>query len=163
MHPDRRLRPRTGYSPPQSVVHAYRTANDKNVQTVLLCRCHICWKDDRTFLIGWADSVKIAVVKDKTPEEAKKYSPTPPPPHPPPPPPPPPPLFSCSATSSLLSRARMYTASDYEADGESRDARRKRNIFLHAREPDDPLQPSQNVKARRTTLTIRCVLVSPLF
>jgi hypothetical protein len=27
-------------------------------------RCRLAWKDDRTLLIGWADSVKVAVVKD---------------------------------------------------------------------------------------------------
>eukprot|EP00041_Stephanoeca_diplocostata_P024167 m.605583 g.605583 ORF g.605583 m.605583 type:complete len:910 (+) comp22465_c0_seq3:156-2885(+) len=29
-----------------------------------LYRCRLAWKDDRTLLIGWADSVKVAVVKD---------------------------------------------------------------------------------------------------
>ena len=24
-----------------------------------LCRCNMCWKDERTLLIGWADSVKV--------------------------------------------------------------------------------------------------------
>ncbi|KAI8371458.1 uncharacterized protein BYT42DRAFT_594997 [Radiomyces spectabilis] len=30
-----------------------------------LYKCRMCWKDDHTLLIGWADTVKIAVVKDK--------------------------------------------------------------------------------------------------
>eukprot|EP01134_Creolimax_fragrantissima_P002998 CFRG2998T1 len=28
-------------------------------------RCSLCWKDDRTFIIGWADSIRVAVVKNK--------------------------------------------------------------------------------------------------
>ncbi|KAI9486141.1 MAG: hypothetical protein EXX96DRAFT_471553 [Benjaminiella poitrasii] len=28
-----------------------------------LYRCRLCWKNDRTLLIGWADTVKIAVIK----------------------------------------------------------------------------------------------------
>ncbi|ORY04934.1 vacuolar protein sorting-associated protein 41 [Basidiobolus meristosporus CBS 931.73] len=31
-----------------------------------LYRCHLCWKTEKTLLIGWADSVKVAVVKEKT-------------------------------------------------------------------------------------------------
>ncbi|CAG2113369.1 unnamed protein product [Medioppia subpectinata] len=30
-----------------------------------LFRCHFCWKDDRTLLIGWADSIKICCIKQK--------------------------------------------------------------------------------------------------
>lgn len=29
-----------------------------------LYKCRLAWKDDRTLLIGWADSVKVALVKD---------------------------------------------------------------------------------------------------
>ncbi|XP_074658816.1 vacuolar protein sorting-associated protein 41 homolog [Tubulanus polymorphus] len=30
-----------------------------------LYRCNICWKDDRTFMIGWADGIKTCVIKDQ--------------------------------------------------------------------------------------------------
>ncbi|ORY38239.1 hypothetical protein BCR33DRAFT_741746 [Rhizoclosmatium globosum] len=30
-----------------------------------LYRCNLCWKDDETLMIGWADSVKIGVVKER--------------------------------------------------------------------------------------------------
>lgn len=30
-----------------------------------LFHCHICWKDDRTLLIAWADKIKICVVKQR--------------------------------------------------------------------------------------------------
>ncbi|KAG1659621.1 Vacuolar protein sorting-associated protein 41 [Nymphon striatum] len=30
-----------------------------------LYRCNLFWKDDRTLLVGWADSVKVCVIKDK--------------------------------------------------------------------------------------------------
>ncbi|XP_033100786.1 vacuolar protein sorting-associated protein 41 homolog [Anneissia japonica] len=33
--------------------------------------CSICWKDDKTLIIGWADTVKICVVKDRLPYEAQ--------------------------------------------------------------------------------------------
>lgn len=28
-------------------------------------QCNLCWKDDRTLLVGWADLIKICVVRDK--------------------------------------------------------------------------------------------------
>uniref|UniRef100_A0A0L8FIC4 Vacuolar protein sorting-associated protein 41 homolog n=1 Tax=Octopus bimaculoides TaxID=37653 RepID=A0A0L8FIC4_OCTBM len=31
-----------------------------------LYQCNLCWKDDRTLLVGWADLIKICVVRDKT-------------------------------------------------------------------------------------------------
>ncbi|KAI9339039.1 hypothetical protein BDR26DRAFT_396978 [Obelidium mucronatum] len=31
-----------------------------------LFRCNLCWKDDETIMIGWADSVKIGVIKDRS-------------------------------------------------------------------------------------------------
>ncbi|KAJ3116451.1 Vacuolar protein sorting-associated protein 41 [Physocladia obscura] len=31
-----------------------------------LFRCNLCWKDDNTLMIGWADSVKICVVKERS-------------------------------------------------------------------------------------------------
>ncbi|KAJ3067866.1 Vacuolar protein sorting-associated protein 41, partial [Podochytrium sp. JEL0797] len=30
-----------------------------------LYRCNLCWKDDTTLMIGWADSVKICVIKER--------------------------------------------------------------------------------------------------
>ncbi|KAI8838577.1 hypothetical protein BJ741DRAFT_681563 [Chytriomyces cf. hyalinus JEL632] len=30
-----------------------------------LFRCNLCWKDENTLMIGWADSVKIGIVKDR--------------------------------------------------------------------------------------------------
>ncbi|XP_071956402.1 vacuolar protein sorting-associated protein 41 homolog [Antedon mediterranea] len=33
--------------------------------------CSICWKDDKTLIIGWADTIKICVVKDRLPYEAQ--------------------------------------------------------------------------------------------
>jgi hypothetical protein len=37
----------------------------KNSPRADLYKCRLCWKDDATLLIGWANSVKIGVVKDK--------------------------------------------------------------------------------------------------
>ncbi len=28
-----------------------------------LLRCHLCWQDSKTLLIGWADTVKICVIR----------------------------------------------------------------------------------------------------
>jgi hypothetical protein len=36
-------------------------------------RCHLAWKDDTTFVIGWADSVKVAMVKPRPPGDTKSY------------------------------------------------------------------------------------------
>ncbi|KAJ3398291.1 hypothetical protein CcCBS67573_g05422 [Chytriomyces confervae] len=30
-----------------------------------LFRCNLCWKDESTLMIGWADSVKVGIVKDR--------------------------------------------------------------------------------------------------
>ena len=30
-----------------------------------LYRCCLCWENDRTLIIGWADSVKVCVVKER--------------------------------------------------------------------------------------------------
>ncbi|XP_054157899.1 vacuolar protein sorting-associated protein 41 homolog [Oppia nitens] len=30
-----------------------------------LFKCHFCWKDDKTLLIGWADTIKICCIKQK--------------------------------------------------------------------------------------------------
>ncbi|KAJ3192921.1 Vacuolar protein sorting-associated protein 41 [Entophlyctis luteolus] len=35
-----------------------------------LYRCNICWKDNTTLMVGWADSVKICVVKDRAGKKA---------------------------------------------------------------------------------------------
>lgn len=36
----------------------------KNSPRADLYRCRLSWKDDRTLFIGWADSIKVAVIKD---------------------------------------------------------------------------------------------------
>ena len=36
----------------------------KNSPRPDLYRCRLSWKDDRTLFIGWADSIKVAVIKD---------------------------------------------------------------------------------------------------
>ncbi|KAJ3030993.1 UNVERIFIED_CONTAM: Vacuolar protein sorting-associated protein 41, partial [Siphonaria sp. JEL0065] len=35
-----------------------------------LYRCNLCWQDDETLMIGWADSVKIGVIKDRVKTES---------------------------------------------------------------------------------------------
>ncbi|KAK9762214.1 Vacuolar protein sorting-associated protein 41, variant 2 [Basidiobolus ranarum] len=40
-----------------------------------LYRCHLCWKTDKILLIGWADSVKVAVVKEKSKSEVAPGTP----------------------------------------------------------------------------------------
>ncbi|KAI8618778.1 hypothetical protein BC830DRAFT_1107192 [Chytriomyces sp. MP71] len=39
-----------------------------------LFRCNLCWKDDETLMIGWADSVKIGVIKDRKSAAAEGVS-----------------------------------------------------------------------------------------
>ena len=41
-----------------------------------LYRCHLCWRDDRTLLIGWADCVKVCVVRDLPEHERQAGMPT---------------------------------------------------------------------------------------
>ncbi|XP_069111688.1 vacuolar protein sorting-associated protein 41 homolog [Argopecten irradians] len=36
-----------------------------------LHRCSICWKDSRTFLIAWADRVKVCVVRDRMQQDVR--------------------------------------------------------------------------------------------
>ncbi|XP_013388215.1 vacuolar protein sorting-associated protein 41 homolog [Lingula anatina] len=37
---------------------------DKSLRSEIY-RCHLSWKDDRTLLIGWADKVKICVIRER--------------------------------------------------------------------------------------------------
>lgn len=30
-----------------------------------LYRCHLCWENDFTLLIGWADSIKIGQIRER--------------------------------------------------------------------------------------------------
>ena len=34
-------------------------------------RCNLCWKDDKTLLIGWGDMIKVCVVKERVDQEVR--------------------------------------------------------------------------------------------
>ncbi|XP_071158448.1 vacuolar protein sorting-associated protein 41 homolog [Mytilus edulis] len=42
--------------------HAYRPE---------LYRCNLCWRNEKTLLIGWADRVKVCVIKDRVHDDAR--------------------------------------------------------------------------------------------
>ena len=39
---------------------------------VKIFRCNLCWKDDKTLIIGWADSIKVCCIRKRTEISSKR-------------------------------------------------------------------------------------------